>query len=805
MKTFLKFFFRVTSRNKTFMLLNTMGLAIGMAGFIMIMLWVNDEMSYDKFNENASRIVRTKIEYSIMGKGDNAVVCPAPMAAALIADFPEVENAVRFRDYGSSTIKFEDKSFKENRIIYADSTVFDVFTIPLIKGDSKTALVAPNTITLSESMAKKYFGDEDPIGKVLKLNNGSDFEITGVYKDIPSASHFHFDFIASVYTYDECYNQVWVSFNFVTYALLKEGVNHKDFENKLSSLVDNYISVQMTQFMDMPWEKIKESGTWMEVKIQELTDIHLHSHYTGELSVNGDIMYVYIFIIIALFILILACINFTNLSTAKAIARSKEVGMRKIFGIRTFKLVRNFLLESFIVVFIAHIIAMILVEVSLPYFNELSRKSLSISYFDPSILLGLLGLIIITSLFAGSYPAFYLSSFKPISALKNQVTSGKKKTRFRSILVVGQFVISIVLLTSTLVLNKQMSFIQNKNMGFDKENIIALRNAYLIGNSIESFKYDLLNNSGIKSVSISGYLPIPNSSSSNTVLFKDGIKTPEIASYEVWNIDYDYVSTLGLKIVKGRDFSKDFLTDSVGILINDAAAKSFGWDDPIGQIVGSSTDDNTELDNYTVIGVMENFNFESVHDPIKPLVCFLNRSTGAMSIRMEANVDIRSTIKFLESKWKEYAPDQPFEYDFFDESLNQMYAAEVRLGRILVAFTVLAFLVSCLGLFGLALFSTEQRKKEIGIRKVNGASISQTVMLLSYDFTKLVIISFIIACPISYYVVSKWLENFSYRTNISWWIFAITGLLSYIVAMIAIAYQSYRAAAANPADTLRDE
>jgi putative ABC transport system permease protein len=786
------------------MFLNTMGLAIGMAGFILIMLWVKDELSYDKYNEKASRIVRIKVDLNFTGEEINTIVCPAPMAAALKADFPEVENAVRFKDHKGFTIKYKEKSFKEDRIIYADSTVFDVFTIPLIKGNSKTALAAPHTITLSESMAKKYFGDEDPMGKLLKLNNYEVYEITGVYKDIPLASHFHYDFIASIYTYGESYNNNWGSFNYVTYVLLKEGVNHKDFEKKLSLLVDNYISVVFSQFMKMSWEKIQENGSWVNIKTQELTDIHLRSHSNEELSVNGDIMYVYIFIIIALFILFLACINFTNLSTAKAVARSKEVGMRKVFGIRSFTLVRNFLLESFIVVFIAHMVAMILVEVSLPYFNELSRKSLSINYLDPSILLGLLALIIITSLFAGSYPAFYLSSFKPLSALKNEVTSGKKKTLFRSILVVGQFVISIVLLTSTLVLNKQMSYIQNKNMGFDKENIIALRNTYVIWNSIESFKADLLKYPGIKDVSISGSLPIPNSNRNSTFLFKDGIKTTGLKMYAVWPIDYDYVKTLGLKIIKGRDFSKDFLTDSMGVLINEAAAQSFGWDDPIGQIVGFQASDN-KIKNYQVIGLIEDFNFESVHDPIQPLVCLLDRSREAMAVRMETKADIRSTLKFLEKKWKEYVPGQPFEYDFFDESLNQMYGAEVRLGKILISFTVLAFLVSSLGIFGLALFSTEQRKKEIGIRKVNGASISQIVMLLSYDFTKLVIISFIITVPISYYFTNKWLENFAYRTNISWWIFAITGLLSYVIAMIAIVYQSYRAAAANPADTLRDE
>jgi len=790
-------------RNKTFMFLNTMGLAIGMAGFIMIMLWVKDELSYDKFNDKSSRIVRCHIFYSMQGNEQNCVVCPAPMGPAIKSEFPEVENFVRFRNYGGSSIRYEDKSFNESNVIFADSTVFDVFTIQLIKGDPKTALKAPNTITISESMAKKYFGETDPIFKILKLDNETDYQITGVYKDIPKASHFNFDFIASINSYDECNQPRWVSFNFVTYILLKENADQKAFEKKLSLLVDKYISVQISEFMGASWEDIKKSGTRADIKTQRLEDIHLHSHTVGELSINSDIKYVYIFSIIALFILILACINFTNLSTAKSLARSKEVGLRKMFGVKRLKLVQNFLVESFIVVFIAHIIAMIFVELLLPYFNQLSQKTLSVDYLDPIFLLGLLGLIIITSLFAGSYPAFYLSSFKSMSAIKSEVSSGKKKTTLRSILVVGQFVISIVLLTSTIILNQQMNYIQNKKLGYGKENLLSVWNANLLGNSIESFKEELLKNPNIKNATISGFLPIP-SSRSNSVLFKDGIKSDDISKYELWKVDYDYFRTIDLKIIKGREFSKEFSTDSVAVIINQAAAKSFGWDDPIGKTIGEPMNPN-EVAMYNVIGVVEDFNYESAHNPIEPLIFFLQKSTGAIAIRLAENSDIRSSVSFLESKWKQYAPEQPFEFTFFEDSLNQLYQSDRRLGKVLMTFTFLAFFVSCLGLFGLALFSTEQRKKEIGIRKVNGATIVQTVLQLSYDFTKLVIVALVIACPFSYYLMNKWLENFAYRTNISIWVFVGTALLSYLVAMLAIAYQSYRAAAANPVDTLRNE
>jgi len=790
-------------KNKAFTLINIIGLGVGMAGFILIMLWVKDELSYDKFNEKESRIVRVMNDYSLAGEEGTSVCGPAPMAAVLKNDFPEVENVVRFRDYGTASIKYVEKSFSEKNIIYADSTIFDIFTIPLIKGNSLNALSAPNTITISESIAKKYFGDSDPIGKMLKLNNRTDFEITGVYKDIPSNSHFHFDFIASIYSFDEESEDKWVSFNFLTYVLLKENVQVESFEESMNLLVDKYIGVQVSQWVGESWENIQKQGTWFKFKTQRLKDIHLNSHCSDELSANGDIKYVYIFITIAFFILLLACINFTNLSTAKAITRSKEIGVKKVFGERVLTLIRHHLSESFIMVFIAHMAAMILVEVFLPFFNDVSAKNLSIEYSNPQILLSLFGLIVITSLVAGSYPAFYLSSYKPISALKSEITAGKKKTRFRSVMVIGQFVISIVLLSSTLVLNKQMRYIQTKDLGYEKENLICIWNNNLGWNNMNNLKNDLLANPMIKSATISGFLPIPSSSSSN-VLYKDGVKTTSFTTYNISNVDHDYINTLGINIIKGRGFSEEFPTDASAVLINKAAARSFAWDDPIGKIIGYPNTE-TEILKYTVIGVLDDFNFESVHNQISPMVCFLGKSTGALTVRLESDSDISSSIEFIESKWEHYSPDRSINYTFFDDSLNHLYASEAKLNQILIAFTVIAFFVSCLGLIGLAMFTTEQRKKEIGIRKVVGASITQVGKLLSYDFTKLVIIAFLIATPVSYYVMSKWLENYAYKTNISWWIFVLAGLISYITAMIAIGYQSYKASAANPVETLRDE
>jgi len=803
MNTFFKLFLRVTMRNKMFSALNILGLAIGMAGFIVIMLWVTDELSYDRYNQNASRIYRIRNELTLNGQEFKSVTTPAPMAAALKNEFPEVENVARFRDYGGCIIRFGEKSFKEEKILYADSTLFDVFTLPFATGDPETALTAPRSIVLNQSMARKYFGNEDPVGKILNLNNRTDYQITGVYKDIPSASHFRPEFIASLSGRSESTEDVWVSNNFNTYVLLREHADAAAFEKKLSMLVDKYVAAQIERYMGQSWEKIKQGGTNMNLKIQPLTDIHLHSNYVRELEANSDVQYVYIFSIVALFILVLACINFTNLSTAKASVRTKEVGLKKMYGDGKGNLAVQFVSESFIIVLLAVVIAVTLVEFSLPYFNSLSGKMLSLHLLDPKTWIGLLVLILVTALLAGSYPALYLSSFKPIDAIRKEMFMGRKKSLFRNVLVTGQFVISLILMMSTLLLMKQMSFIQNKKLGYDKENLVVLNNAYLLGNSTEDFKSELLKNPSVESASVSGFLPIA-SNRSDGVLFKDGIKTDELTVYQQWLIDCDYLQTMGMKIVEGRNFSQEFHTDTVAVLINQTAARFFGWDNSIGQKIGLPISEE-EVTLYTVIGVVEDFNFESMHIPVAPLVFFNGESTGAITVRFKPNTGLTSAISILETEWKQFAPYQPFEYEFFDDSLNRQYAAESRLGQILMIFTVLAFFVSALGLFGLALFTTEQRKKEIGIRKVNGSDITQIISLLSFDFTKLVLIAFILATPVAWYVMHRWLENYAYKTTISWWIFVVTGIVSYLITMITIGYQSYRAAVVNPVETLRSE
>ncbi len=809
MLSFLKLFFRNALRTKTFTFLNVMGLAVGMASFILIMLWVSDELSYDSYNVNADRIYRVNMYTRLNGTEGTNTYCPAPLATAVKDDYPEIESVVRFRDYGGATIKYGSDSYSESKIIYADSTFFSIFTVPLIQGDPKTALTVPNTVAISESMAKKYFNDDDPVNKILTFNNQKDYRVSAVFKDIPRASHFHFDFIASLYSSNEYKEQVWVNSNFQTYVLFRKNADPQAFEKKMPQLIEKYIAPQAERILGTTWDKLLETGMSISFSIENVRDIHLTPGISGEFEATGDMKYVYIFTLIAIFIIILACINFTNLSTARSTSRLKEVGIRKVFGVRRGTLAMQFLLESFLIVFVAHIIAMVITEISLPFFNDLSGKSLSIHYFDYRFIGLIFGLIIIISIVAGSYPALYLSSFKPISVLKGEMVSGRKKTSFRSILVIGQFTISLLLLSSTLILYRQMKFIQNKNLGYDKEQLIVINNTYLLGKNINSYKDQILSNPQIISATKSGFLPSPSNRNNGSV-FKDGILSNDPVFLTHFSVDYDYIKTFDMKIVRGRGFSNEFSTDSSAIIINEAGAKLLGWDDPIGKKIGYGMDIEAEPDKpsmsiHTIIGVVKDFNFASLHEPIGGMAIYLAESNSKITCRIRPETNIIELTKFLKSEWTKLAPDQPFNSYFLSDNLNLQYRSEFRLGKILGIFTGLAFFVSCLGLFGLALFASANRKKEIGLRKVNGSGITQIIWLLSTDFTWLILISFIIACPVSIFLMNKWLQTFAYHTKILWWIFALTGIMSYLIAMATISYQSYRAASANPVDSLRDE
>lgn len=809
MKSFFNQFFRIIRRNRLFTFLNISGLAVGMASFVIIVLWISDELTYDQFHEHADQIVRVKAFFKLNGVEEYAPYCPAPLAEAAVRDFPEVISAVRLRYNGGFIVEYEDKVFNEPKFIFADSTFFKVFSFRLLKGDPDEVLKVRNTLAISESAAKKYFGDDDPIGKMLKLDNRSEGEVTGVFEDMPSASHLQFDFVVSLHTRDEANNGMWLSNNFHTYFLLAPNVNAKDFEPKLENIVEKYVSEEVAVALGMSWSDIKESGTSLSYYLMNMTDIHLRSDMEGEFEAGGSIAAVRIFGIIALFIIILACINFTNLSTARSLTRLKEVGVRKTYGVSRSQLIKQFNAESLVIVFLAFILAMVLVEISLPYFNNLTSKELTISYFSGEFLLGVLGMILIISVLAGAYPSLYLSSFKPIEVLKGDAELRKSKFSFRSILVIIQFFISLVLLSSTLVLNKQMVFMQNKELGFDKEQVMVVNNTYLIpGTRSQSFKQELQRHSSIKSVSMSGYLPVPSSRNNSTV-FADAILSDDIFNCQNWTVDMDYIETYGLKLVEGRNFSEDFATDTMGLIINQTAAKNLGWDEPVGRIIGVpdnfTTIDQMTLLEYKVIGVVEDFHFESLHLPVESMIIFLGNSVGRTSVRLNSNIDVPALLSDLESTWKEFAPGQPFSYTFVDQRLEQQYESEKQLGQILTLFTIFAFFVSCLGLIGLSVFSTEQRRKEIGLRKVNGSGVGQIIWLLSTDFTRLVAISFVISIPVTVIMMKKWLDGFAYKTDLSWWIFGITFILTYAIAMGAIVFQSYKAATSNPVDTFRTE
>lgn len=809
MKSFFNLLFRVIKRNRLFSFLNIAGLAVGMASFIIIVLWITDELSYDKFHEKADRIVRVTAYFQMNGIEGYQPTCPAPLAEAAIRDYPEVENAVRFRSYGGYIVEYDNKVFNEPDCIYADSAFFKVFSFPLLEGDPDEVLKVRNTVAISERAAEKYFGNEEALGKILLLDNRTEVEVSGVFENMPAASHFHFDFIISARTIDEANNGEWLSNNFYTYLLLSPNVMVEEFEPKLESLIEKYISEQAAMALGMSWQEIKESGTSLSYSLTKLTDIHLKSNLEYEFEAGGNMNAVRIFGIIALFIIILACINFTNLSTARSIARMKEVGVRKTYGVSRSQLINQFNAESLIIVFIAFILAMVIVEISLPYFNELTSKELSISYFSVSFIFSVLGMILLISIFAGAYPSLYLSSFKPIHVLKGDVELNSSRFNFRSVLVIIQFFISLVLLTSVLILSKQMRFMQNKELGFDKEQVVVVNNTYLIpGSQTATFKKALERDPSIKSVSVSGYLPIPSNRNGSSV-FPNARVTEDLFICQNWTIDVDYIETYGLHLVEGRNFSADMPTDTLSLLINEKAAKKLGWDEPLGKLIGVPDNyvptEQMELIEYKVIGVVEDFHFESLHLPIESQIFFLGRSSGRTSLRLNPNIDISALLEDLENVWKEFAPGQPFSYTFVDQRLDQQYEAERQLGKILSIFTLFAFFVSSLGLIGLSVFSSEQRKKEIGLRKVNGSGIAQIIWLLSTDFTKLVAISFVASVPVTIIFMRKWLGSFAYRTELSWWIFAIALLMTYAVAMIAIIYQSYKAATSNPVDTFRTE
>jgi len=799
-KNYFKIAFRNMFRQKGYSFLNILGLAIGMAASLLILLYVRHELSYDGYHRDAGRIFRIALEGHWGGRDFNVAVVPAVTAKTMIADFPEVEDAVRFRQHGSYIVQYKEQSFREQRVVFTDTTFFQLFSIPLLKGNMESVLSAPYSMALSRRTAEKYFRDENPLGKTLKLDNSQDYLVTGVFEEIPDNTHFHFDILLSLESLKESRDPTWFGQDFVTYLRLSPGVDPTALEAKFPQMLEKHMWPQFSKALGKP------AAESMSIKLylQPLKSIHLHSDLVAELGPNSDIRLIYIFSTIAFFILIIAAINFMNLATARASGRAKEVGVRKVLGLQRRQLVLQYLTESILLSSLSMILAVGVAALALKPFNQISGKSIDISgIFLHGMPLYLIFVAVLTGFLAGSYPAFFISAFQPIQVLRKKTKIGLKSGTPRSVLVVFQFTASIVLIIGTTVVFKQLRFIQNKNLGFDKEQVLILDNAYLLGEQAISFKDTMKTYPQFVNGSISGYLPVPSSRTNSVVLPDGDLDVEHATSFQAWIVDYDYFDTLGLKLAQGRFFSRQFSTDDKAAVINQAAARQFNWSDPVGRRLGLAANPK-DIQPYKVIGVVEDFHFESLRKTVGPLVMYLGNSRGNISFRLKTQ-DIAIAVGLLESQWKEFLPNQPFEYSFLDERFEQMYRTEQRTGKIFAIFAGLAIFISGLGLFGLAAFTAEQRTKEIGIRKVMGASVAQIIFLLSTGFTKWVVFANLISWPIAYYAMSRWLQNFAYRIDMNIWIFVLSGTISLLFALFPVSFQSIKSATANPVDAIRME
>ncbi len=806
LKNYLTVAFRNLFRQKVYSFINISGLAIGIATCVLILSFVRFELSYDTYHEKADQIYRVAHDrIAADGQVLSTATSQQPLASALRAEFPEVIQAVRFVR-GGTVISHENNRFQE-QLLFGDASALDVFDFPMIEGDRHTALQAPYSVVLTEKVARKYFGTKDPMGKVLTFTRPvvqHHYTVTGIIREIPRNSHFRFDILASYASLHEDGTSAilknWLSNPLLyTYLLLPQGYSPYELENKFPALVKKYMG-----------EELATRGMGVRFFLQPIKRIHLYSHLSHEIEPNSDIMHVYIFAALACFVLLIACINFMNLSTARSAARAKEVGIRKVVGAYRLQLIRQFIGESALLAFIALLFAVSLVELSLPFFNSLIGQQLVVEYSSISAILGLAGVTLVTGIVAGSYPAFFLSAFQPVTVLKGSRHAGLQTSRIRQLLVVIQFAISIALITGTSVIYTQMSYVKNKDLEFERAQVISmplfrqrdLRAKY------ESIKADLLQSSDLLSCALSSLVPLRLPEGFPLIrrtVHPEGVQGEmQVPGYAV---DHDFVKTLGIEIIEGRDFSKDFSTDeSEAVVVNETAVKHFGWGSPkeaLGKELVLIFRESRKSCN--VIGVMKDFHVQSLYQQVEPMFLHISpRSCSYLLVRVRPNRS-SDALNFLKEKWETYVPYSPFEYAFLDDYFERQYRADEQRGKMLGGLTVLAICIACLGLFGLASYIAEQRTKEVGIRKVLGASVANIVLLFTKDFVKPVILANLLAWPVAYYAMSGWLHNFAYRINLSIGFFILSGMLTLIIALMTVGWQAVRTAGANPVDSLRSE
>lgn len=803
---------RILMRQKAYSFINIFGLTLGITCSLLIILFIVDELSYDRFHPDGERIYRSTFHGRLQGNDFVTIQTGVPLAAALSEEVPQVESTLRLFKRNTNPVRYDDKSFTERRFLLADSNFFQFFNFHLIAGNAAEVLKGPNKVVITESAARKYFGytgkgDTRPLGKIFVLGSQgeSTAEVTGIAADPPHNSHIQFDMILSMESWHGLKDQIyWVNSSVITYFKLIPGASIETVNNKYKYFVEKYCALEIERFLNVSLKQFQEQGGKLGFDSQALQDIHLHSQLSDELEPNGNIQYVYMFGAIAGFIILLACINFMNLSTARSSNRAKEVGVRKTIGAFRGRLVGQFLLESYIYTIIGVVLSVLLVYLMLGPFNLLTGKVLTLGTFmTPYFITGIITFVLIVGLIAGSYPAFYLTSFRPVDVLKGKVRAGMKSSGIRNSLVVFQFFISIGLIICTLIVYRQLSYIQEKNLGFDKENILNLLHTMRLEKSGEAFKNELLLHPEVVAASYANRLP-PEVDWTSVFSTMGANKQDHLLTTYV--MDYDHLKTMGYQMKTGRFFSREFPSDTNKIILNETAARQTGYEDFIGKKFVTGFDAKTDKGReFEVIGIMKDFNFESLHAPIKPLAIVLgSQPNWEMGIRLTPGQPAEK-LKVIEQVWKKFAPDAPFEYSFINQNYDAKFRAEQRMGQVFVLFTSLAIVIASLGLFGLATFTAEQRAKEIGIRKVMGASVSQVMVLLSKDFTKLVAIAFIIAIPVTWYTMTQWLEGFAYRINFDFRIVGIAGGLAILVALLVISFQSVKAALENPVDSLKSE
>ncbi|MFC1492670.1 ABC transporter permease [candidate division KSB1 bacterium] len=795
-RNYMKITLRNINRHKSYSFINVFGFAVGLACSILIMLWVQDELSYDKYHERSENIYRIVWKGNFAGMDAEVATSVFAVGPYLVDNYPEVLSSVRFRRIYRKPVSYQDRTFFEDRLFYSDNTVFDIFSIKLLKGDQNSALTAPFSVVLTEETSEKYFGDEDPVGKIIEIDNGESYTVTGVCDNIPENSHFVFDMLFSfetLFSYNPRRKTMWMGdFNNYTYVLLQDGYDFKNLELNFPGIIEEKMAI------------LKMIESHVEFYLQPLEDIHLHSNIDGEILENGSIRYVYSLSIVALLILLIASINYVNLSTARSARRAKEIGLRKVLGAERKRLIRQFLGESMFFSILAFIAALFIVFLVSQNISSIIGRDFFIDRSDSiRLIFSFVGLTVLVGLIAGIYPAFFLSSFKPVKVFSSGMPREMSGSKFRSTLVTVQFVISITLIIGTMIILRQMNYLKNMDTGFDKENILVIQSTDNgFRQSYNSLKVEFKNIRGVLSVSAGSHLP--GWGGNRNAFRPEDFNIRESQMMAAVYIDQDFIPTMGMEIIQGRNFSPNFPDDPQNsALINETAAKRFGWDDPLGKKIFSLSSQHRSR---TVIGVVKDYNIMPLTNSLEPVIIgnSYDRDLEVYCLKISA-VNIPETIENIQNKWNELAPGVPFDYYFFDESFYRQFRDNDRLSNIITYFTVFAILIACLGLFGMAVYTAEQRTKEIGIRKVLGSTVFGIITQLNKEIVRTISIAILISCPAAFYFMDKWLEDFPYRIEMTLDTFIIASVFVFLIGIVTVSFHSVKAGLSNPVNSLRSE